>query len=315
MTFMEKSALELLIKCGVYRFPVDAAAIAQDLNYNLVDYEKGMALIASAGLESMCIYDGFSAKIGEKCYIFLKKDLCKEKRNWIIAHEIAHIRHHLVSEGLIGHSINQEENQLLEQEAEVFAKSLLAPLYALANMKIVEPADIEQITGLASDKAREVFFDLSEYEARQKELLLQSRIRKQFRLNRRRIHISWLTILLLLCICMLSICILLLVQKRPSDPAADGSDEPAAVNVSLIPADTQSGSVSEAAFDGTCFWTAGGEVYHLYHDCQALKIVTDSFCSGSLESAQNAKSRLCRFCERRLRQQTEPSSEETQSGS
>ena len=203
MTFMEKSAMELLLKCGIHRFPVDAEQIARELDYNLVDYQSGAQLIESAGLDYMYIYEGFSAKIGKKYYIFFKEGLSRERKNWIIAHEIAHIKHHLVSAGLIGRAEGQKEKQLLEQEAETFAKALLAPLYVLTHMKIVEPADIERITGLEPDKAQEVFLDLSEYEAERKERLLQNRVSKQFHVKRRH-RFPW-QVLLPLCICLLAV--------------------------------------------------------------------------------------------------------------
>ena len=305
MTFMEKSALELLLKCGVGQFPVDAAQIARDLNYNLVDYQKGASLIATAGLESMYMYAGFSAKIGEKYYIFFEEKLNREKKNWIIAHEIAHIRHHFVSEGLIGHSTNGEENQILEREAEDFAKSLLAPLYALTDMKIVDPTDIERITGLDPDKAREVFFDLSEYEMRQEELLLQSRVCKQFHTNRNRLIRLRIAALLLLCVLVIAGCAFFLLRGRFSTPTLADPDEPTSPAESLSPTDAQTNAFATAPFDGTYFWTGGGEVYHLYRDCQALKSVTDPVSSGNLEEAQAAKTRICRFCERRLQREEE----------
>lgn len=303
MTFMEKSAMELLLKCGIHRFPVDAEQIARELDYNLVDYQSGAQLIESAGLDYMYIYEGFSAKIGKKYYIFFKEGLSRERKNWIIAHEIAHIKHHLVSAGLIGRAEGQKEKQLLEQEAETFAKALLASLYVLTHMKIVEPADIERITGLEPDKAQEVFLDLSEYEAERKERLLQNRVSKQFHVKRRH-RFPW-QVLLPLCICLLAVGIFLLIRARIASPAAAVSGRVVEAAGSLpAGADIPTDGVAASAeiFDGTCFWTTGGEVYHLYRDCQALKISTVSLCSGTAEEAQTIKSRLCRFCERRSQQ-------------
>ncbi|MCJ7856866.1 ImmA/IrrE family metallo-endopeptidase [Lachnospiraceae bacterium NSJ-143] len=156
MENIKAKAWEFLVKCNINKLPIDTIEF-NNLNagFGIVSYSDSIEYIQSLGLtEYAKTHLAFTAFNTERKtpIIFFSDSLSYSERNFIIAHEIGHIvLGHTVYEKIIGKCPNQDEENMQEKEADVFAYAFLAPVPVLLKTKAFSPVAISRKTGLPLD--------------------------------------------------------------------------------------------------------------------------------------------------------------------
>lgn len=132
--FAAVTAASILIACNATSFPISLNAIVKKLDIACMTYrslaEKNGKRVAD--VESiMDSYDGAAFRLNSKYYIAYNSDMFIERIRFTIAHEIGHIvlGHLFGTHGfrLVRSSISERSFFAYEEEADTFARNLLAP--------------------------------------------------------------------------------------------------------------------------------------------------------------------------------------------
>lgn len=115
-------------------FPIDIINIIRKFNWGLITYEQ-MAINNNCKIEDICEClgtDGYSIYNGKNYTIAYNNTIKSQGRiNFTLAHEIGHIilNHHKDFEvtEVLGDNFSKEEYKILENEANCFARNILAP--------------------------------------------------------------------------------------------------------------------------------------------------------------------------------------------
>lgn len=110
-------------------YPVDLRDICDKNNWKLIPYTSFDWKLYSISS------DGFSFVNNGEVYIFYNESRMTERINFTIAHEIGHIvLGHLFTNDVLSHN-KLVKNNVLEIEANVFARNLLSPAPLIVNLK------------------------------------------------------------------------------------------------------------------------------------------------------------------------------------
>lgn len=149
------AAWEILFDHHVTCLPVDLRRIVRECGIKIATYEKGERIIQSLGLEHLRVNDGFTIYVKNQWIIFYNSNNASRRRiRFSIAHELGHIflNHKMLSTNSIfgtifytHENIREEDKTILEQEADMFAIRLLAPLCVLMDVNIRSPQKIMQL--------------------------------------------------------------------------------------------------------------------------------------------------------------------------
>lgn len=288
----KQEARSFLLEHKVRRLPVDIKAIVKYLGIVLLSYDAAGAVIKELGLMEYCSYPSFSIHTKRGNYIFYDASLCPEALRFCIAHELGHFRLHFSEEGIHGFASTIEEQQRMEEEANEFARNVLAPLPLLDALEVRSAEDVETKTGLNREEARVVYRALCNYRSVQKTSRECKKLSIQFGFMtvqaKLKKHRTLFAVLLTLVICLVTILLFKtpLLTNRESSSPSEITQSPSIHSVSDLPVATSS----------PCFWTESGTVYHLYRDCQYLKNSRVVFSGNSSEAE---KERVCEICRRR----------------
>lgn len=168
MLTVREQANEFLIRHDVKKFPVDVDRIARELKYSISYYSNSLEIIEDLHASSYMTQEGFSTYTDGKGYIFLHDDLRhnRARRRVIIAHELGHIEMHYSgdSKRVVVGDVTEIQVQLRrEEEADDFARYLLAPAQILYDMHVIFPGDIAQYCDIDTDTAALAAQDVYEY--------------------------------------------------------------------------------------------------------------------------------------------------------
>lgn len=162
MKNVKMATRDLLDRYKIRKLPVDTIYIAQQRGYQIITYSNASELIRLLNLEqytkehkSFCIRrDGIG-------YILISDEMSPENERWAVAHEMWHIEHHFIEEN----SVIGGEDQSREQEADLFACYLLAPLHLLSKYRLQTVEDIRKHTGLGRKWAAKTLRELKDSQA------------------------------------------------------------------------------------------------------------------------------------------------------
>lgn len=331
MNPVEKSATQILNKSKINKLPVNVKQIAKDNHYHILEYKRAAKLLDHLGLSAYAEqHSGFSVRHADTFYILLSDRLTPESERLVIAHEIGHIQLHYKNDDcMIGKDDPQQE-----KEADEFARLLLAPLPVLHKLDIYNAEDIRKYTGLSLQDAEIILDQLVNYAEDYYSVASQKEIEHNFfkyvkkeGLRDKKSILIWKVILPTASVLTISVLLVMIATQNANNQrladslssalsvvAQSGASISALDENSTEPASTTNEAVTtssaEAAdspndtnpdlpADATYYWTDGGSVFHLFADCQSLIHATDVH-SGTLEEAENAKDRICKFCQSRI---------------
>ncbi len=156
-------AWDILIKCEISELPVDMKRLCRQLGVPCFSYEKGRKQLEQLGLlEHTKETDGFTIYRSGMYCIFYNDDKSKcppGRVRFTIAHELGHIllNHAMIPGENCAYSlVNREpeaQDDLIEQQANVFASRLLAPAGVLHELGADSPEKIAQYCGLSKQSA------------------------------------------------------------------------------------------------------------------------------------------------------------------
>lgn len=330
MNLSEQKAIDILSECDINDLPTDLQRIADFYKYSVSSYSDAESVIQHLGLRSFCDSTiGCSVKFDNEVFILYRDDLPESLKRFVIAHEIGHIQLHIKPASFPSYCLLPPvDGEQTEEEASDFALALLAPPQVMNDMKIEDVDDVMMRTGLPNSIAKTAFSNLINFE-KQLKLLKQPALVNKFicikrpdtLLNKfRKLFLkpafkAILSVLLIFSISLISITGYSLITT--SDPSADVSsinpdnDESmsdTAGNIQAVNVNLNVSQTDTKLPESTYYWSGGGTVYHYYSDCQSLIHVSEIH-SGTLEEAAKAKDRLCKFCERRMKEYNSDESE------
>lgn len=165
-TYIENLVLQIYKRLPEVRFPIILKdVIAQFPNCRIMTYQK-LARVAGCSLRDVIMvcesksgcthYDKENDR-----YLILFNSSTADNNNigrqrWTCAHEIGHVACcHMepYMQKIAENGLFEEDNRLLEEEADYFAATLLAPLPLYKQLGIHSPADIQRIFGLSAEAA------------------------------------------------------------------------------------------------------------------------------------------------------------------
>lgn len=153
---------EVLIASDAHRLPVKINDICRASGIVAMTYAAGSELIAENSLEKYKANDAFTAKIQGKCVIFYRGEMVLGDMRSAVMHEVAHVLcGHTVTESLVydgratlWNKVSIKPPDIVEEAADAFAASVLAPSCVLWALKIRKSGDIEGIGGMCKKHAR-----------------------------------------------------------------------------------------------------------------------------------------------------------------
>lgn len=160
--YVIRKACEFLEQFEINSFPIDPISIIKKQKWGIVEYSELM-------IDFNCSLDRVIKCLGSKDgYTILDEynytisynnvDKPKDRILFTIMHEIGHIYlNHLkdfektrLSRG----GLNEDENKVLENEANAFARNVLAPVSIVQHLKIKSPSNLSYRFGISPDAAR-----------------------------------------------------------------------------------------------------------------------------------------------------------------
>ncbi|MBC8558856.1 ImmA/IrrE family metallo-endopeptidase [Fumia xinanensis] len=152
-------AWKIILDMGFTELPIKVSAICRKLGIQVRSYEKAKKLLKRHQLEHKTLeIDGFTLGIDGR-YTILFNEHCSIQRNrFTVAHELGHILlGHVPKDGIHITAINREpssKDNPLEQQANVFASRLMAPLCVLKSLRINDAKDIARLCDISETAAQ-----------------------------------------------------------------------------------------------------------------------------------------------------------------
>lgn len=134
-------ARKTLDEQGITSFPINLEQLISKIKSNVCDikpYSQASETIAAHNLyEYSQKLKAFTYSYKGKKIILFEDNLSYLEKVHVICHELAHIKNnHLSYNGIIGKSLNEDNQNILEQEAEEFALEFQAPVSFLVSNQI-----------------------------------------------------------------------------------------------------------------------------------------------------------------------------------
>lgn len=153
---------DLLLYSGTESLPVRIGDICRACGIVAVTYSAAEELINEKDLYDYTENDAFTSKIQGRYIIFYRGDLEIDEMRCAVMHEIAHIVcGHTVTESAVYDGTATTWNRhalrppdIIEEAADAFAASVLAPACVLWALKITKASDIEKLCGITRKMAR-----------------------------------------------------------------------------------------------------------------------------------------------------------------
>jgi len=128
--FLYKTIVDFQEKQHLHKYPLNLFELCRKNGWKLIPYDSKSEL-------SKISKDGFSQYEDNEFYIFYNKHKLKERINFTIGHEVGHIviNHHIE----YGKSFHKDPTlqKILEQEADIFSRNLIAPAHVI-NVSLIK---------------------------------------------------------------------------------------------------------------------------------------------------------------------------------
>lgn len=179
---IESVAISILIETGEFKLPINVIQVAEKMHCKVIPYAEAKEFIELAQLEEYCkTHDSVSLASGDGYIILYSGNISFEKKLFVIAHELGHIRMHVQEAGLVfGESADPVE-QNKQEEANAFARALLAPVAVLYKSGIHTPEQIERVTRLGKEEAQKVAGKIASMKALKEGDIITARLCEQFK--------------------------------------------------------------------------------------------------------------------------------------
>lgn len=170
MKSVQEHAQDFQIEMGIHDLPVPIGKlkwIARKLGYEVTTYEDAITVIESLGLSHLMSQSSFAHwdYVQQHGTIYVADDLQEDDLRYALAHELGHIMLHF--SGRSGRVVqlpsNPEAKKQLEEEADEFARAILAPASVLLNIGATMPDQIEDITGVPHSESYKVYIDVNQH--------------------------------------------------------------------------------------------------------------------------------------------------------
>lgn len=147
-------AWKIILEMGFTELPIKVSAICRKLGIEIRSYNKSKLLIEKYHLEYKTRKtDGFTLGINGRCIIFYNDSCSKQRNRFTIAHELGHILlGHVPQKGVYLATFSKGSS--LEQQANVFASRLLAPVCVLKEVGIISVKQIAELCGISETAAQ-----------------------------------------------------------------------------------------------------------------------------------------------------------------
>ncbi len=158
---VRNASWQLLIDFNVKSLPVKIGDILNELEITFVSYEYGSDYIKKLGYKELSeVSDGFSVFYNGQFIIFYNDTRTKQRKRFVLAHELGHI--------LLNHFENGNRNFTDEQEeqANIFASRLLAPACVLHELRLFTKEEIAMTCDVSLEFAEYRLKRLMELEER-----------------------------------------------------------------------------------------------------------------------------------------------------
>lgn len=170
MKSVQEHAQDFLIEMGIQDLPVPVGKlrwIARKLGYDVRTYSEAMPIIESLNLSGFLSQNSFAHwdPIQQHGTIYVDDRLQADELRYALAHELGHIMLHF--SGRSGRAVqlpnDPETRKQLEEEADEFARAILAPASVLLDLGATMPDEIEEITGVPHSESYKVYDDINRY--------------------------------------------------------------------------------------------------------------------------------------------------------
>ena len=170
MKSVQEHAQDFLIEMGIQDLPVPVGKlrwIARKLGYDVRTYSEAMPIIESLNLSGFLSQNSFAHwdPIQQHGTIYVDDRLQADELRYALAHELGHIMLHFP--GRSGRAVqlpnDPETRKQLEEEADEFARAILAPASVLLDLGATMPDEIEEITGVPHSESYKVYDDINRY--------------------------------------------------------------------------------------------------------------------------------------------------------
>lgn len=172
-------AWKVILDLNFVTLPIKVSDICHKLGIQVRSYEKAIHLLEKYNLVYKTLEsDGFTLGINGR-YTILFNEHCSIQRNrFTTAHELGHILlGHIPKNGIYITTINREpssRDKPLEQQANVFASRLLAPLCVLKSLGVSDAREIAKLCDISETAAQFRFNRLKLVNEREQRFLHQS---------------------------------------------------------------------------------------------------------------------------------------------
>lgn len=158
MVNVTAKAYEYIVQHNINVLPINPLTI-DGTDYGIMSYNEGRAIIDSLGLAAeLSKRKGLTVNLGGYNIIMYDPDLYTDERRYIVAHEIGHVilEHPCYNNIVGGGGRRRKDLRRQEQEADMFAYSLLAPVPVFLALGVVDCNEIAQMTGLSVARAKTI---------------------------------------------------------------------------------------------------------------------------------------------------------------
>lgn len=158
MVNVDAKAYDYIIRHNINVLPIDPLTI-DGTDYGIMSYTEGRAIIDSLGLAAeLSKRKGITVNLDGYNIIMYDPDLYADERRYIVAHEIGHVilEHPCYNNIVGGGGRRRKDLRRQEQEADIFAYSLLAPVPVFLALGVVDCNEIAQMTGLSIARAKTI---------------------------------------------------------------------------------------------------------------------------------------------------------------
>lgn len=170
---------DLLLYSGTDELPVNIRNICRACGIVTVTYSMAKELIKEKDLYDYMENDAFTCKVQGRYIIFYRGDLEEDVLRCTVMHEVGHIVcGHTVTESSVFDGTATTWNRhalrppdIVEEAADAFAGSVLAPACVLWALKITKAGDIEKLCGITRKLARQRAERMEELYEREKRFL------------------------------------------------------------------------------------------------------------------------------------------------
>ena len=131
---------KILKKENIKELPIKVSNICKNNNILLCSYKQGYSIIKKLEIEDKLYNKGFTLLKNDEYIIFYDEKQDSQLIRFVIAHELGHI--------FLNHfkiKLSNNNIHIVEEEANIFAVSLLIPIYILDKTYIKEFKDISKI--------------------------------------------------------------------------------------------------------------------------------------------------------------------------